>query len=204
MVLPHRRELHGSMEPRPHTPMALHHYAHLAPPRPGRGRHPLQHVRTRQNGQPRAPLLSAPTLLSHTGAPNTNPHMPRPRPRHNLHPPLHLLPPHTRTTGTGTHSHAPPSETHHLQRNRGVRHPCPAAHSPGGAPHHGPRQFPPTVTCLCLGAYRKPIFLVLHLKIKLFPMFSITIDLVGKYRTQATARGRIRERTLSWTNWLVQ
>ena len=50
----------------------------------------------------------------------------------------------------------------------------------------------------------KPIFLVLHLKIKLFPMFSITIDLVGKYRTQATARRRSRERTLSWTNWLVQ
>ena len=60
------------------------------------------------------------------------------------------------------------------------------------------------VICLCLGAYRKPIFLVLHLKIKLFPMFSITIDLVGKYRTQATARRRSRERTLSWTNWLVQ
>ena len=63
---------------------------------------------------------------------------------------------------------------------------------------------PQTVICLCLGAYRKPIFLVLHLKIKLFPMFSITIDLVGKYRTQATARRRSRERTLSWTNWLVQ
>ena len=47
-----------------------------------------------------------------------------------------------------------------------------------------------SVICLCLGAYRKPIFLVLHLKIKLFPMFSITIDLVGKYRTQATARRR--------------
>ena len=46
------------------------------------------------------------------------------------------------------------------------------------------------VICLCLGAYRKPIFLVLHLKIKLFPMFSITIDLGGKYRTQATARRR--------------
>ena len=44
-----------------------------------------------------------------------------------------------------------------------------------------------TVICLCSGAYRKPIFLVLHLKIKLFPMFSVTIDLVGKYRTQATA-----------------
>ena len=60
------------------------------------------------------------------------------------------------------------------------------------------------VICLYLGAYRKPIFLVLHLKIKLFPMFSITIDLFGKYRTQATARRRSRERTLSWTNWLVQ
>ena len=60
------------------------------------------------------------------------------------------------------------------------------------------------VIYLCLGAYRKPIFLVLHLKIKSFPMFSITIDLVGKYRTQATARRRSRERTLSWTNWLVQ
>ena len=60
------------------------------------------------------------------------------------------------------------------------------------------------VICLCLGAYRKPIFLVLHLKIKWFAMFSITIDLVGKYRTQATARRRSRERTLSWTNWLVQ
>ena len=61
-----------------------------------------------------------------------------------------------------------------------------------------------SVICLCLGAYRKTIFLVLHLKIKLFPMFSITIDLVGKYRTQATARRRSRERTLTWTNWLVQ
>ena len=97
MVPPHRRETHGSVEPRPHTPMALHHYAHLAPPRPGRGRHPLQHVRTRQNGQARAPLLSAPPLLPHTGAPNTNPHMPRPKPRHSLHPPLHLLLPQTQT-----------------------------------------------------------------------------------------------------------
>ena len=54
----------------------------------------------------------------------------------------------------------------------------------------GSLPWPPSVICLCLGAYRKPIFLVLHLKIKLFPMFSITIDLVGKYRTQATARRR--------------
>ena len=135
MVPPHRSEPHGSVEPRPHTPMALHHNAHLAPPRPSRGHHLLQHVRTRQNGQARAPLLSAPPLLPHTGAPNTNPHMPRPKPGHSLHPPLHLLPPHTRTAGTGTHSHVPESETHHLQRKRGVRHPHPATHNPGGPPH---------------------------------------------------------------------
>ena len=60
------------------------------------------------------------------------------------------------------------------------------------APQRSPvcRQGARGVICLCLGACRKPIFLVLHLKIKLFPMFSITIDLVGKYRTQATARRR--------------
>ena len=136
-----RHQLHGSVEPRPHTQMALHHYTHLAPPRPGRGRHPLQHVQTRQNGQARAPLLSAPSLLPHTGAPNTNPHMSRAKPRHGLHLPLHLLLPHTRTAGTGTHSHVPPSETHHLQRNGGVRHPRPAVNNPSGPPHHGPRHI---------------------------------------------------------------
>ena len=137
MVPPHRHQPHVSPEPQPHAQMALHHYTHLSLPRPGRGRHPLQHVRTRQHGQ----SLSAPPLLPHTGAPNTNPHMPRPKPRHSLHPPLHLLLPHTRTAGTGTHSHVPPSETHHLQRNRGVRHPPPAAHNPSSPPHHGPRHI---------------------------------------------------------------
>ena len=76
MVPPQRHQPHGSVEPRPQTQMALHHYTHLAPPRPGRGRHSLQHVPTRQNGQARAPLLSAPPLLPHTGAPNPNPHRP--------------------------------------------------------------------------------------------------------------------------------
>ena len=131
----------GSVVPRPHTQMALHHYTHLAPPRPGRGRHPLKHVPTRQNRQARAPLLSAPPLLQHTGAPNTNPLMPRPNPRHSLHPPLHLLRPQTRTAGTGTHSHVSPSKTQHHQRNRGGHHPCPAAHNPRGPPHHGPRHI---------------------------------------------------------------
>ena len=141
MIPPHRREPHSSVEPRPDTQMALHHNAHVARPRPGRGRHLLQHVRTRQNGQARAPLLSAPPLLPHTGAPNTNPPMPRPKPGHSLHPPLHLLLLHTRTAGTGTHSHVLQSETHHLQRNTGVRHPRPAAHNPRGPPHHGPRHI---------------------------------------------------------------
>ena len=40
------------------------------------------------------------------------------KPRHSLHPPLHLLLPHTRTAGAGTHSPVPPSKAHHLQRNR--------------------------------------------------------------------------------------
>ena len=141
MVPPHRREPYGSLEPRPHNPMALHHNCHLAPPRPGKGHHPLKHVRTGQNRQARPPLLSAPPLLPHTRATNTNRHMPRPKPGHSLHPPLHLLLPHARTAGTGTHSHVPPSETHHLQRNRGVRHPHPATHNPGGPPHHGPRHI---------------------------------------------------------------
>ena len=141
MVPPHRCEPHGSVELRPHTPMAVHHNAHLAPPRPGRGRHLLRHVRTGQNGQARAPLLSAPPLQPHTGALNTNPHMPRPKRGHSLHPPLHLLLPHTRTAGTGTHSHVPRSETHHFQMNRGVHHPHPANHNPGDPPHHGPRQI---------------------------------------------------------------
>ena len=110
-------------------------------PDPAEGRHLLQHVQTRQNGQARAPLLSAPPLLPHTGAPNANPQMPRPKPRHSLHPPLHLLLPHKRTAGAGTHSHVPPSETHHLQRNRGVRHPHPAANNLSSPPHHGPRHI---------------------------------------------------------------
>ena len=59
-------------------PVAIHHNAHLATPRPCRNCHLLQHVRTRQNGQARAPLLSTPPLLPHTGTPNTNPHVPRP------------------------------------------------------------------------------------------------------------------------------
>ena len=50
--------------------MAFHHNAHLALPRPGRSRHLLQHVRTRQNGQAQAPLLPTPPLLPHTGVPN--------------------------------------------------------------------------------------------------------------------------------------
>ena len=143
-VPPHRHQPHGSVEPGPQTQMALHHYTHLAPPRPGRGRHPLQHVRTRQNGQARAPLSSAPPLLPHTGAPNTNPHMPRPKPSHSLHPPLHLLLPHTRTAGTRTHSHVPPSETHHLQRNTGVRH---LSCNPQPQWPTSPRASPYTPTC---------------------------------------------------------
>ena len=47
-----------------HAQMALHHYTHMAPPRPGRGRHPLQHVRARQNGQ----NTSTPTIHSTTPA----------------------------------------------------------------------------------------------------------------------------------------
>ena len=141
MVPPHRHQPNGSVEPRPRARVALHHYTHLAPPQPGRGRHPLQHVGNRQNRQARAPLLSAPPLLPHTGAPNTNPHMPRPKPRHSLHPSLHLLLPHTRTAGKGAHSHVPPSETHHLQRNRSVRHPRLAADNPSGPPHHRPRHI---------------------------------------------------------------
>ena len=145
MVPPHRCEPHGSLDLRPHTQMALHHYTHLAPPRPGRGRHLLQHVRTRQKRQPRAPLYSAPPLLPHTGAPNTNPHMPRPKPRHSLHPPLHLLLPHTRTAGTGTHSHVSASETHHLQRKRSVRHPPSCSPQPQWPT--SPRASPYTPTC---------------------------------------------------------
>ena len=141
MVPPHRHDPHGSMELRPRAQMALHHYTHMAPPRPGRGRHLLQHVRARLNGQARAPLLSAQPLLPHTGAPNTNTHMPRPKPRHSLHPPLHQLLPHTRTAGAGSHSPVPSSETHHLQINRGIHRPHPAAHNPSSPPHHGPRHI---------------------------------------------------------------
>ena len=71
--------------------------------------------RTGKHEHPYYPLHHS---CSNSGAPNTNPHMPRPKPRHSLHPPLHLLLPQTRTAGAGTHSHVPPSETHHLQRIR--------------------------------------------------------------------------------------
>ena len=53
------------------------------------------------------------------------------------------------------------------------------------------------VICLDLGCMLKPFFLVLHLKIKLLSMFSITIDLIGKFKAQATARGQESEGTLS-------
>ena len=88
----------------------------------------------------------------------------------------------------------------------GATQPTHRASSRGGTPRLLVRARPGCigVICLCLGAYIKPIFLVLHLKIKLFPMFSITIDLVGKYRTQATARRRKTRRISSWTNCLVQ
>ena len=57
---------------------------------------------------------------------------------------------------------------------------------------------------LYLGCILKTIFLVLHFKIKLFSMHCIVIDYVGKDKATATARRRSCERTLSWTNWLVQ
>ena len=69
-----------------------------------------------------------PPLVPHTGAPNANPHVPKPKPGHGLHPPLHLLLPHT--TRRRTHSCVPLRETHHLQRGRGIRHPHRAAHDP--------------------------------------------------------------------------
>ena len=70
---------------------------------------------------------------------------------------------------------------------------CNGKRSPSPAKYEALRELKQEqiVICLCLGAYRKPIFLVLHLKNSFFPMFCIIIDLVGKYRTQATA-GRQR------------
>ena len=141
VVLPRRREPHGGVEPGRQTPVAIYDNTHLAPPRPCRNRNLLQHARTRQNRQACTPLLSAPPLLPHTRTPNTNPHMPRPKPGHGLHPPLHLLLSQARTTRARTHSHAPPREAHHLQGNRGVRHPHPAAQNPVGPRHHGPRHI---------------------------------------------------------------
>ena len=58
---------------------------------------------------------------------------------------------------------------------------------------------------LVLGCILKLFFFVLHFKIKFCLMyFSIAIDLIGKYKAQATARRRRSERTLRWTNWLVK
>ena len=139
----HRTDTNATVAWNPdHAPKWLFTTTPTCPrPRPGRGRHLLQHVRARQNEQARGPLLSAPPLLPHTGAPNTDPQVPRPKPRHSLHSPLHLLLPHTRTARAGTHSPVPPSETHHRQRNRGVCHPHPAAHNPSSPPRHGPRNI---------------------------------------------------------------
>ena len=141
VVPPRPYEPHSDVEPGPRTPMAIHHNAHLAPPRPRRNRNLLQHALTSENKQARAPLLSTPQLLRHTRTPDTNPHMPRTEPGHGLHPPLHLLLPQTRITRTRTHSHVPPRETHHLQGNRGVRQPHPTAQIPGGPSHHRPRHI---------------------------------------------------------------
>ena len=61
-----------------------------------------------------------------------------------------------------------------------------------------------TVICLGLGAYQKPFFLFLHSQVQSASMYSIAIDLVGTYKAPATAKRQSRERTLSWTNWLIQ
>ena len=50
-----RYEPHGGVEPGPQTPVAINHNTHLAPPRPCRNRHGLQHVRTRHNGKHKHP-----------------------------------------------------------------------------------------------------------------------------------------------------
>ena len=51
---------------------------------------------------------------------------------------------------------------------------------------------------LVLRVYLKPLFLVSHCKIKLCNVyFSIEIDLIRKYKAQATAKRRSRERTLT-------
>ena len=50
VVPPCRYEPHSGVQ------MPNHHNAHLAPPRAHRNRHPLEHARTRQNGQTRTPL----------------------------------------------------------------------------------------------------------------------------------------------------
>ena len=145
IVPPRRHKPHSGVEPRPQIPMALHHNAHLAPPPSRRNCNSLQHARTRQNEQARAPLSSPPPLVPHTRPPNTNSHMLRPEPGHSLHPPLHRLLPHTRATRTGTNSNVPPRETHHLERNRAVRHPHPAAQKPQWPT--SPQSSPYTPTC---------------------------------------------------------
>ena len=109
VVPPCRHEPHSGVKCGPQTPMPIHHNAHLAPPRSRRNCNPLQHARTGQIWQARAPLLSTPPLVLHARTPNKNPHMPKPEPGHSLHPPLHPLLPHTRTTRTGTHSRVPPA-----------------------------------------------------------------------------------------------
>ena len=121
--------------------MVVHHDTLLAPTRPNRDTNSLQHVRASQNGQTRTLLLSTPPLMPHARTTNLDPHVPKPEPGLGLHPPLHLLPPHTRATRGRTHSCVPPRETHHLQRGSGIPDPDAAAQDPGSPPQHRPHHI---------------------------------------------------------------
>ena len=60
---------------------------------------------------PRPDATGIAFMLQHARSRTTNtyPHMPKPEPGHRLHPTIHLLLPHTRTTGTRTLSRVPPA-----------------------------------------------------------------------------------------------
>ena len=138
MVPPHRHQPHRVIGQQICTSRVIYQDTYLAPLEPHRHRHPLQPVRTGQNGQTRTPLPSTQPLVPHTRTTDTDANLPAPEAENSLCPPLHILLPQTGTIREGTHCHLSVRTADHLQRDTGLYHPHRTPQDPSGPPHHVP------------------------------------------------------------------